>query len=335
MYLAKKGKLILGAIDILMATYNGEKYIAEQVESLQKQTFTDWRLLVADDGSTDRTLEIIRKMQTKDSRIEFAPAHEPFHSSTKNFLYLLEKSTAPYVMFCDQDDVWLPEKIEHTFAKMKEAERSQEVGKAVLVYADSRVVNENLEVTEPSFMHTVSFRPETYNLYKSLVANICQGATMMLNRPLANKVNNFSIPDAYPQHDYWVAAIALACGSLGFLDEQTLLYRQHSSNDVGVMYVLSPLGRLKSILKTLISVDWIKDMAASESAYVNRARAILNADLALKNSDVLALNEIVQSSERNYMARIKILKRYQMFKDFSLYKRFYQAAGILFSCLGA
>lgn len=326
-------RLKLSTIDILLATYNGEKYIAEQIESLQKQTFTDWRLLVADDGSTDKTLEIIREMQSKDPRIEFASAHEPFHSSTKNFLYLLEKSTAPYVMFCDQDDVWLPNKIVESFKKLREVEQGGDVPAAI--FTDSTVVDADLEVTEPSFLETLYFKPKTYTLYKSLVNNICQGSTMMLNRALACLVNSVSIPDAYPQHDYWVAVIALACGRLGFLEKQTLLYRQHANNDVGARHILTPLGRLKSILKTLFSVDWIKDMAASESAYVDKARAILNADLDLKNSDVAALKEIIQSSESNFIARIKILKKYQMFSEFSLYKKCYQAAGILFSSLGA
>lgn len=322
-------------IDILLATYNGEKFIREQIESLQRQTFTDWRLLVSDDGSIDKTMEIVAEMATEDPRIKDVSSEEKRYSSTGNFIYLLTRSTADYAMFCDQDDVWLPTKVEHTLNKMKQVEQQESTERPVAIYANSTVVNERLEVTEPSFMRTLSFKPETYTKCKALVSNICQGSTMMLNRALVSRINELSIPDAYPQHDYWAAAIALYEGSLVYLNEQMLLYRQHSGNDVGVQYVLSPMERLRSIVKAAITIDWVQDMKKSENKYLERASAILDSDMRLNPEDAQVLQEIVKSGRGGLISRIETLKKYQMFRESSFYRRCYQAAGILFSCLGA
>lgn len=315
-------------VDILLATYNGEKYIAEQIESIQNQTFTDWRLLVSDDGSTDNTLDIVRTFQKNDARIELVPEHEPTGSSTSNFLYLLKQSTAPYAMFCDQDDVWLSEKIEHTLAKMKETEKVK--SKPIAVFSDSVVVNETLEVIEPSFMNTMHFKPDNYTLYKALVNNICQGSTMMLNKALISRVNAMGILDAYPQHDYWAAVIALSEGSLLYLNEQTLLYRQHGNNAVGASPVLTSTNRFKSILKTVVSVSWSKNMSLSETEYFERASGLLESKLHLDVKSLEALNDVVESGEKNFRTGIKVLKKYRMFKEISLYKKCYQIVGIFF-----
>lgn len=319
-------------IDILLATYNGEKYIAEQIESLQKQTFTNWRLLVSDDGSTDSTTEIVRAFQRNDSRIEFAPSHDATGSASNNFLYLLDKSTAPYVMFCDQDDVWLPEKISKTYVTMIAAEDDSTL--PVAVYTDSTLADDSLDVIEESFASTLSFKPSGYTLCKALVRNICQGSTMMLNRALAERVNSAALSMCFELHDYKAAVIALAEGRLVCLDEATLLYRQHSGNVVGAQASLTLVERVKSIVRTALSGSWAKRLSAAESIYFVRAKAILASDIELENEEASALIEIVDSEERGYISRIRVLKKYHMQKELGLYQRLNQKAGIFFSSLG-
>lgn len=321
----------MATVDILLATYNGEKYIAEQIESLQKQTFTDWRLLVSDDGSTDETVSIVKAIQQKESRIELAPDHEPTGSPANNFLYLLEKSTAPYVMFCDQDDVWLPEKIAKTFDAMKAV--GSDATLPVAVHTDSIVVDEELRVLLPSFLGTHFHGPEDYTLYKALVSNICQGSTMMLNRPLIKRVLGVRAPKEFPQHDYWAAVVALGEGRLVCLEKPTLLYRQHGGNVVGAQEPLTPFGRMASIVKTVFSVYWVKEMIDSETEYFDRAKALMAADLNLSVEAHAALSEIASSESGNYHLRIKVLEKYRMQKELSLYQRLYQRAGILFHSL--
>ena len=99
-------------IDILMATYNGGEYIAAQIRSLQNQTFSDWHLIVHDDGSTDDTMKIVNDFCKIDNRIEVLDDGKSFHGPAGNFVHLMKSSTAPYMIFCDQDDIWLEDKLQ-------------------------------------------------------------------------------------------------------------------------------------------------------------------------------------------------------------------------------
>lgn len=129
-------------IDILMATYNGEKYLKEQIESILNQTYKNIRLIISDDSSRDSTREILKQYE-KDNRVE-VHLQEVNQGYVKNFEYLLKQVKSDIYMLSDQDDVWLPEKVEKTYKKMKEED-------SILVFGDLEVVNENLETIHQSF----------------------------------------------------------------------------------------------------------------------------------------------------------------------------------------
>ena len=130
-------------IDILMATYNGEKYLKEQIESILQQTYTNFKLIISDDCSKDNTREILEQYAQKDSRIEIHFQQQNL-GYVKNFEFLLTKVENDIYMLSVQDDVWLPTKVEKTYNKMKEAD-------ADLVFTDLEVVDENLQTLYPSF----------------------------------------------------------------------------------------------------------------------------------------------------------------------------------------
>ena len=130
-------------IDILLATYNGEKYLKEQIESILNQTYSNIRLIISDDCSTDKTKEIIKEYEEKDDRI-ISYSHEKNLGYVKNFEFLLSKVENEIYMLSDQDDVWLPIKVEHTYDKLKETD-------ADLEFTDLEVVNEKLETINQSF----------------------------------------------------------------------------------------------------------------------------------------------------------------------------------------
>lgn len=317
------------SIDILLATHNGEKYIAEQIESLQNQTFTDWRLLVSDDGSTDRTVDIVEEMQKEDPRIEFVPDHEPTGSSTNNFMYLLGQSTAPYVMFCDQDDVWLPEKVSDSMAAMEELEAGSEIGLPLLVFSDSRVVDESLNVLNRSHVSTMSFSPESLTIEQLMVNNVAQGSTMLLNRALVDDLEKHPVPTIFEHHDYWAVAIAKAKGKASYMNRQTLLYRQHSGNVVGASEQLSLTGRLVSMAKTFFAGGWMHAMAEREKNAPRRARELL---LAFPKGQLVYYQELklVESlEEMNRFKAIGVMRRHKMFRNLGLYAKTCQAFGVL------
>lgn len=221
-------------IDILLGTYNGEHYLRQQVESLLAQTITDWRLLIRDDGSQDATPSIISEyaaqypgkiLQVKDDAGNLGVA--------QNFGRLMEASEASYVMFCDQDDRWYPDKIALTLNAMKEMEAQYGKDVPLMVHSDARLVDENMQPTHPSFHRALSHDMEHIALAHELVQNTAHGCTMMMNRPLIQRT--LPMPEQARMHDMWVHLLALALGHSMYLDVATLDYRQHGKNVIGAL----------------------------------------------------------------------------------------------------
>ena len=134
-----------------MATYNGEKYLREQLQSLYNQTYTDWTLYIGDDGSSDGTASIVREFSQRYGNIVFHQNSEG-KGAMRNFMDLLAEAEADYYMFCDQDDVWLPHKVETTLRKMRETE-AENKERPALACSDLRVVDKNLQTIAPSYAH--------------------------------------------------------------------------------------------------------------------------------------------------------------------------------------
>ncbi len=218
-------------VDVIAASYQGARYIAEFLSSMQAQTHGGWRLWLRDDGSTDGTVEIVQAFAAADARIRILPCDGPRLGAARSFAWLLARvpSDSEYVMCADQDDVWLPGKIERTLDAMLDAE-SHAPG-PVLVHTDLVVVDESLRVIDPSFWRFSHVAPEPALLRRLVVQNVATGATVMLNRSLRELVGD--VPDGAFYHDWWFACVAAAFGRIVALHEATVLYRQHGANVVG------------------------------------------------------------------------------------------------------
>lgn len=217
-------------IAILLAAYNGEKYMSDQIESLFAQTYTNWRVFIRDDGSTDQTVSIINKYAEKDKRITIVVENNSRNlGSCQNFatLFYLVRNYFKYIMFCDQDDYWLPFKIEDTLQHMQHFEAQHEKELPLLVYTNFKYTYSNLEEikSKKNFQATKVSKLDFPHL---LAQNPVYGCTIMLNRQLAAMVD--VIPPQAENHDYWVALVASALGEIAYLNKQTILYRQHTNN---------------------------------------------------------------------------------------------------------
>lgn len=216
-------------IAILLATYNGEKFIQEQLDSLFSQTFQDFKIFVRDDGSTDNTIRIIQEsVQKYPNRIMIMHDETPHRGAKDSFLWLLEHVNAKYYMFCDQDDVWLPFKIEHTLSRM-EAVETKNPQKAIMIHTDLRIVDANLNVIKPSFWNWGKFNVDLNKRFNfAALGNVFTGCTMMIN----NKVKDFVFPvnTLVKLHDEWIGLAVTKYGKVENLKEQTILYRQHGNN---------------------------------------------------------------------------------------------------------
>lgn len=217
-------------VQILMAVYNGEEYLREQVDSLLAQTFGDWELLVSDDASTDGSLAILREYARRDARIRVVLEDERFGSAKRHFMALLRLADAPYVMTCDQDDVWDPDKVEVTLRAMREAEEGE---RPLLVCTDLRVVDGALREISPSFLAYSGMDASTPTFGYFLASCLVTGCTMMVNRPLLRLLRRPAHDESVIMHDWWASLIAAAFGEVIHLDRTTIAYRQHGDNSVG------------------------------------------------------------------------------------------------------
>ena len=226
-------------IVIVLATYNGEKYLAQQIKSIQAQTVSNWTLLVRDDGSIDDTKALLGKCAAPDTRIRILNDKLGRLGGTRNFGALMRTAaaqTADIVFFSDQDDVWLPDKMFKQLQLLHDLEDRYGVGMPVLTYSDMEVVDQHLRQIRPSFMRYQRQRHEPRNpLHVLLTQNFVAGCTVAINRPLLEFA--IPLPDEIQLHDWWLAVCAAACGRIGYIDEPLVQYRQHASNEVGAVTV--------------------------------------------------------------------------------------------------
>lgn len=219
-------------VDIVLATYQGATYLREQIESILAQDYADWRLLIRDDASTDDTLAIVQAYAAAHpGRIEVLGGERKRLGLTGNFSALLSETTAPYVMCCDQDDVWLPHKISVTLGGMREMEKQCGAEVPLLVHTDAHIVDKALNLIAPSFVRHHQLNPEHNGLNRILVQNTVQGCAAMMNRPLLRYA--LPLPPVVRMHDMWLALVASGLGEIGYIDQPTLRYRQHATNAVG------------------------------------------------------------------------------------------------------
>ncbi len=219
-------------ITILMATYNGENYVAEQIESIILQTETRWTLVVQDDCSNDATADVVKGYVLKyPGKILFIERDVPSGSAKNNFFSMLDFARTQYTMTCDQDDVWLPEKIKVTLQKIQELEGHYGKDIPLLVHTDLKVVDENLRVIADSMFQYQKLDYRRDKINNLLVQNIVTGCTMMVNEPLLKLLEKSS--EQAIIHDWWFALVVSAFGKIGFVNQSTMLYRQHGRNEIG------------------------------------------------------------------------------------------------------
>lgn len=223
-------------ITIIMATFNGGGFFAEQVDSILSQTSGEWVLRIFDDGSCDGTLERARGYAEAHPGLVAVTANvAPTGSAKANFLLALQAAEpTPYLMFSDQDDVWNADKVERTMAAMRALEERWGVDAPLLVYTDQTVVDGQLRELAPSMMRYSALDGNANGIAPMLVQNVVTGCTMLANRALWElAAAHPAPPDEVVLHDWWLGQLAASCGHLAYLDEPTMLYRQHGSNVIG------------------------------------------------------------------------------------------------------
>jgi len=219
-------------IDILLATYNGEEFLSEQLDSILAQTVTDWHLLIRDDGSTDSTEEILRAYITgHPDQITLIDSDSKNKGACQSFHELLKYSMGDYIFFSDQDDVWVPEKLEVSLQRMRDFEK-QDPSKALLIHSDLRVVDKKLNILSNSlWVYQNLDQSIASDVYKLAAHNVITGCSMMINRKA--KELSLPIPQSALMHDWWIAINVCKYGQIKTINRPLVLYRQHGSNVEG------------------------------------------------------------------------------------------------------
>jgi len=285
-------------IGILMATYNGESFVSAQIDSLLRQTEQDFVLCIRDDCSTDKTFTILERYAGQyPEKIKVNRSACNSGSARLNFLSLLQEHDDDYLMFCDQDDVWLPDKIERTLSAMRQAEQMYGEDTPLLVHTDLSVVDEDLVVTHPSFREMSRLDYRRTALRQLLVENTVTGCTLMINRALRNRI--VPVPEECAMHDWWLALAASAFGRIVALeDEQTVLYRQHAANEVGAKDASSASYVLKRLFR-------VRDTQNGLQATYRQAEAFLSAyESQLSEAQAALLREYARIPEHGKLGRL-------------------------------
>ncbi|MGX7149240.1 glycosyltransferase family 2 protein [Enterococcus ureasiticus] len=204
-------------ISICIATYNGAKYLEEQLASILLQMESSDELIISDDGSKDETINIIKNYAAQDPRIKFFKG--PGKGVIANFEFAITQSQGEIIFLADQDDVWLSEKVQ-TILNFFQNHPEKD-----LVISDLVIVDEHLEVIEPSYFE---YRNVTLGVLHNIIKNKYIGAGMAFRSSLKSII--LPIPAKVPMHDMWIGLIAETKNKSALIPQQLTLYRRHDGN---------------------------------------------------------------------------------------------------------
>ncbi len=297
-------------VAILMSTYNGEKYLKEQIDSILAQTYGEFVLYIRDDGSKDNTQEIIRTYN--DSRIVFYQGEN--QGPAKSFFDLINKASgADYMFFSDQDDIWYPEKLEKMLGEIKAYDEQP-----TMLFSDFSMIDSFGNVTEPSYSRYASLQVQKGNveINRILAQPYVFGCASVINRGLADLVLN--PPEGIEMHDCWISLVAAAVGNLIYVPYQTIAHRFHSSNATGKSGQDSLVSRLSRVTKGL------NLQAENTKLRLKQAQLLLKEfNEKIKPESKKMLEDLVASMQKGKFATIGALKRFDISRQKKLNTLFF------------
>lgn len=237
-------------IDILLATYNGEKYLKEQIDSILNQTYKNIRLIVSDDCSKDETSIILKEYEKIDDRVKVYIQQQNL-GVVKNIEFLLNKVESKYYMLSDQDDFWLENKVEKSLEKLRAIN-------ADLVFGDLEVVDKDLNTMYDSFGDYMKLNDKIHKYINSdrlnYIYNCVTGCTVLAKKETIDYILPLPIVSKYVIHDYWIGLMVSIHGKVAYMDEKYIKYRQHGNNQVGTEKISHGFNKLDQVRELFINV---------------------------------------------------------------------------------
>lgn len=252
-------------ISVVMATYNGEKYLEQQILSILNQTVKPDEFIVCDDGSTDGTISLLEKFaQQNKLRYVINDRQLGLIANFKKVVSLANNEN--YIALSDQDDEWLPEKLEKSVELLQQIDNDKV---PCMVYSDLLLVDQNDNVLNTSFRDERGQSHYQYNLETLLLNNFVNGCTTLINPELKRRFAE--IPDdVLLNHDSWMALLTFTFGKSAYIPLSLVRYRKHESN-ASITGDVKPKSRYRSIMNELVdSLKGQKTFLAAEFATAQR-----------------------------------------------------------------
>ncbi len=205
-------------VSVVLAAYNGGEYIKAQLESVLSQLGENDEVIISDDKPSGTTKPAIEDILSSDKRVKYIEG--PGKGVIKNFEHAIKNAKGDYIFLCDQDDIWLDDKVNAVLAEFEKG--------AVVVMHDAKVVNNDLQVTESSFF---AAHGSGTGLVKNVVRNTYIGCCMAFSKELKPHILPF--PDNLPMHDQWIGLRGEKVGKVSLINEPYLLYRRHDGTATG------------------------------------------------------------------------------------------------------
>ncbi|WP_296091197.1 glycosyltransferase family 2 protein [uncultured Treponema sp.] len=300
-------------ISIALTTYNGEKYLREQLDSILKQSIQDFELVITDDSSTDSTLKILNEYAEKDSRIKVF-FNEKNLGFKKNFEKAISLCSGDYIALSDQDDVWTENHLQVLL---------ENIGSNDFVGANAFLCDEDAKPTGTDLLSCskIDFLPDSKDdwFFFLLHSNIFQGAACMFRRSLVQKA--IPIPENVKFHDYWLALIASVNGGVVYVNKCILYYRQHGANVTEnekwkFLKKIMLLKKAKSDAEFKINILMALDEKIN---LLNYKECIENAILyhSKQKNSFFCMRYFIKNYKKIYLNNEKILFSIRFFKHFA------------------
>lgn len=280
-------------VEVLLATFQGHRFLPELLGSLEAQSEGGWRALVSDDGSSDGTVEILRGFEARSPERYVVHENAGARGAKENFAGLLRRSDADYLFFADQDDVWYPDKIAVLLGELKRLEAELGSQTPILVHCDLRLIDADGREIHPSMSRAQKLEPSVRReLRHLLVQNNVTGCAMAINGALRDLA--LPIPDEAIMHDWWLAIVAAAFGTIRFVPEPLVGYRQHTGNAIGakqysVGLLIEQMGSAQRIRRSMAATfeQAAAFLALYEEALSDQQRDVVSAFATLPTSGFL------------------------------------------------
>ena len=299
-------------IAILMSTYNGKAYLQEQLESVLRQTVSDFLLLIRDDGSSDGTPDLLREIS--DPRVRLVQGENL--GPAGSFFALLDaarQENADFVFFCDQDDIWMPDKLERLLAEMGKCPAGP-----ALVFSDFAMIDGSGSVTGDSYTAMAQLRiPADGNFFPKLLAQpYVFGCASVLNRELLELVKD--PPAGIEMYDCWIALVASLLGTVRYLPQSTIYHRFHSSNATGRSGMNSLAARVRRVTQNF------QKQAENTALRLRQAQLLLDRYRDILSDDQRnMLQDLAKAGKTGGLACVKTLKKYDVSRGGRLQNSFF------------